>query len=37
MGGLISERVLSYNDKVPFLGDLPFAGRLFRNEDRTKY
>lgn len=32
MGGLISERVLSYNDKVPFLGDLPFAGRLFRNE-----
>ena len=32
MGGLISEKVLSFNDKVPLLGDIPVAGRLFRNE-----
>jgi general secretion pathway protein D len=32
MGGLISEKVLSFNDKVPLLGDIPIAGRLFRNE-----
>ena len=32
MGGLISEKVLSFEDKVPLLGDIPFMGRLFRNE-----
>lgn len=32
MGGLISENVESYEDKVPVLGSLPLVGRLFRNE-----
>lgn len=32
MGGLISEKVESYEDKVPVLGSLPMVGRLFRNE-----
>lgn len=32
MGGLINERVESYEDKVPVLGSLPLVGRLFRNE-----
>ena len=32
MGGLISEKILSFEDKVPLLGDIPFMGRLFRNE-----
>jgi type II secretory pathway component GspD/PulD (secretin) len=32
MGGLISDRVESYEDKVPVLGSLPLIGRFFRNE-----
>jgi type II secretory pathway component GspD/PulD (secretin) len=32
MGGLISETIESYEDKVPVLGSLPLIGRLFRNE-----
>jgi len=32
MGGLISENVEKYEDKVPVLGSLPLIGRLFRNE-----
>jgi type II secretory pathway component GspD/PulD (secretin) len=32
MGGLISESVEAFEDKVPVLGDLPLVGRLFRNE-----
>jgi len=32
MGGLISEKVEKYEDKVPVLGSLPLIGRLFRNE-----
>lgn len=32
MGGLINEALTRYEDKVPFLGDLPFIGRLFRTE-----
>lgn len=32
MGGLISEKVESFEDKVPVLGSLPLVGRLFRNE-----
>lgn len=32
LGGLISEDVARVKDKVPVLGDLPFAGRLFRSE-----
>ncbi len=32
LGGLISERVLKVKDKIPFFGDLPLVGRLFRSE-----
>ncbi len=31
MGGMINERRVSVDDKVPFLGDLPLIGRLFRS------
>jgi len=32
LGGLIAENVTKTKDKVPVLGDLPIAGRLFRSE-----
>jgi general secretion pathway protein D len=32
LGGLLSEDVARFKDKVPVLGDLPFVGRLFRSE-----
>jgi len=32
LGGLITENVQRQKDKVPFLGDLPAVGRLFRSE-----
>ena len=32
LGGLIREDVQKVQDKVPFLGDVPVAGRLFRSE-----
>jgi len=32
LGGLITESVTKTKDKVPVLGDLPIAGRLFRSE-----
>ena len=31
LGGLIREEILKAEDKVPFLGDIPLAGRLFRS------
>jgi general secretion pathway protein D len=31
MGGLMREDVQKVQDKVPFLGDMPLAGRLFRS------
>ena len=31
MGGLITEARKSMDDKIPFLGDIPFVGRLFRS------
>ena len=31
MGGLITEARRAMDDKVPFLGDLPYIGRLFRS------
>ena len=31
MGGLITESRKAMDDKVPFLGDLPFIGRFFRS------
>ena len=35
LGGLIAETVQTTKDKVPFLGDLPFIGRLWRGEGRS--
>lgn len=35
LGGLISESETKTKDKVPFLGDLPLLGRLFRSESNT--
>jgi len=32
MGGLIRETVTSFDDKIPFLGDMPYIGRAFRLE-----
>lgn len=32
LGGLLSENVSKFKDKVPVLGDLPLVGRLFRSE-----
>ncbi|MBL7016991.1 MAG: hypothetical protein ISR84_05480 [Kiritimatiellales bacterium] len=32
MGGLINEKIESFEDKVPVLGNLPLVGRLFRSE-----
>jgi general secretion pathway protein D len=32
LGGLISDNITRFKDKVPVLGDLPFVGRLFRSE-----
>ena len=31
MGGLITEERKSMEDKIPYLGDLPFIGRIFRS------
>ncbi|MDD2597882.1 MAG: hypothetical protein PHO37_01475 [Kiritimatiellae bacterium] len=31
MGGLINEQRTTIEDKVPFLGDIPYLGRLFRS------
>ena len=31
MGGLITEQRKAMDDKVPFLGDIPFLGRFFRS------
>jgi general secretion pathway protein D len=32
LGGLIREDIQKVNDKVPILGDVPIAGRLFRSD-----
>jgi general secretion pathway protein D len=36
LGGLIREDVQKVQDKVPFLGDVPLAGRLFRSDADQK-
>ena len=36
MGGLTRDEVKSVDDKVPFLGDIPGLGRLFRSEGETR-
>ncbi len=35
MGGLVEESVTSYDDKIPFLGDIPYLGRMFRTKRET--
>ena len=35
LGGLLAETVQTQKDKVPYLGDIPFFGRLFRGESTT--
>ncbi|MGD0017049.1 MAG: hypothetical protein ABSC38_06010 [Verrucomicrobiia bacterium] len=32
LGGLIREQLQKIDDKIPFLGDIPFLGRLFRSK-----
>jgi general secretion pathway protein D len=32
LGGLLLDETTRFKDKIPFLGDLPFLGRLFRSE-----
>jgi general secretion pathway protein D len=36
LGGLIEDRYEESKTKVPVLGDIPFLGALFRNEERTR-
>jgi type II secretory pathway component GspD/PulD (secretin)/tetratricopeptide (TPR) repeat protein len=36
LGGLITSGIQTTKDKVPFLGDLPFAGRLFQSQSKTE-
>jgi len=36
LGGLITSSIQTTKDKVPFLGDLPFAGRLFQSQSKTE-
>ncbi|MFM9952500.1 MAG: type II secretion system protein GspD, partial [Opitutaceae bacterium] len=35
MGGLTREEVKKVTDKVPFFGDIPFIGRLFRSKGES--
>ena len=35
LGGLISDQVVNSRQKVPFLGDLPVLGKLFRSESKS--
>lgn len=36
MGGLISDKVSEGNVKVPLLGDIPYLGRLFRQDSKSR-
>ncbi len=36
LGGLLQDEYGASQDKVPFLGDLPFVGNLFRSENRSR-
>jgi len=35
LGGLISSQIQNTKDKVPLLGDLPLAGRLFQSQSKV--
>ncbi len=34
LGGMISEHLVEFNDKVPVLGDIPILGRLFQSRGK---
>ncbi|HXI85145.1 MAG TPA: tetratricopeptide repeat protein [Verrucomicrobiae bacterium] len=36
LGGLITEQLQKIDDKVPFLGDIPMVGRLFRTKTTSR-
>ncbi|KAB2643501.1 MAG: hypothetical protein DVB29_05490 [Verrucomicrobia bacterium] len=36
LGGLIREDIQKFEEKIPFLGDIPLAGRLFRSKSNKK-
>lgn len=36
LGGLITENLQKIDDKVPFLGDIPMVGRLFRTQTTVR-
>ncbi|MFZ4116141.1 MAG: hypothetical protein ACOYK6_05395 [Chthoniobacterales bacterium] len=36
LGGLIREDIQKFEDKIPLLGDIPLAGRLFRSQTDKK-
>jgi general secretion pathway protein D len=36
LGGLMNDSYSGGNYKVPFLGDIPFIGQLFRSENKTR-
>ena len=35
LGGLLLDQTTKMKDKVPFLGDMPYVGRLFRSESTS--
>lgn len=35
VGGMVESQTQTINDKIPFLGDLPFIGRLFQTSSET--
>jgi general secretion pathway protein D len=35
IGGLVDDTVIEIDEKVPFLGDIPLAGRLFKSSSST--
>jgi len=37
IGGMMQERKVKVEDKVPFLGSIPLAGRLFRSESSRNF
>lgn len=36
IGGLIDEQTTDHEDKIPLLGDIPVAGKLFKSSGRSK-
>ena len=35
MGGIMSDSIISHDDRIPILGDLPLVGRFFRSTSST--